>query len=109
MAGGSRLRTVLRKTAERVAPGTVSSLRIINGLDTEFVDGPGRFIRYEREIAELRREIDELRRDNRRVAELYDLVFEWAKANAAARGAAPATDAQATVDRLAAEFVEGRE
>ncbi|GGI47680.1 putative RNase H-like nuclease (RuvC/YqgF family) [Agromyces flavus] len=37
---------------------------------------PERVARLEREIAELRSEIDELRRDSARIAELYDLVFD---------------------------------
>lgn len=109
MLGGSRMRKLLRNTAERVAPGTMSSVRIMNRLGTQFYDSPGRFIQYEREIAELRREVDEIRRNHRRVAELYDAVFESAKANAAARGVAPTPDTSTTIDRLAGEFAERRE
>lgn len=38
-----------------------------------------RVLAYETEVRELRREIDELRADSRRAAELYDLVFERLK------------------------------
>ena len=38
-------------------------------------------ISYERELRTLRREVDELRRENRRVAELYDVFFQWAHQN----------------------------
>jgi len=34
-----------------------------------------RVLAYENEVRELRREIDELRKDSLRIAELYDLVF----------------------------------
>jgi hypothetical protein len=95
---------MLRKTARRIAPGTLANLRTLRALDAQFADGPARFIRYEREIAALRREIDDLRRDNRHVAELYDVVFDWAKANAAARGVAPAVDATMTVQQVAGEL-----
>jgi hypothetical protein len=48
-----------------------------------------------------------LRRDNRRVAELYDAVFEWAKAHALPT---PAVDAPSgTVERVAGELVDGAE
>jgi len=33
-------------------------------------------VALEREVAQLREDIDELRRDSRRIAELYDLVVE---------------------------------
>jgi uncharacterized coiled-coil protein SlyX len=39
----------------------------------------GRIESLETAVAELREEIDETRRDDRRVAELYDLVFERLK------------------------------
>jgi hypothetical protein len=44
-----------------------------------------RVLSYENEVRELRLEIDELRKDSLRIAELYDLVFE--------RLAVPQTDA----------------
>jgi hypothetical protein len=93
----------IKKTAQRIAPRTVNNIRTLRSLDQEFEQGPARFVNYEREIWALRREVDELRRDNRRVAELYDAVFEWAKANAMPP---PAVDgaAAATVERVAKEF-----
>ncbi|GAA2456153.1 hypothetical protein [Agromyces soli] len=42
-------------------------------------------MRLEGEIAELRRELDELRSEARRAAELYDLVFEGIRREDAAR------------------------
>lgn len=90
------------RTANRLAPRTMSNLRQLSALDEEFGEDPSRFISYEREIRELRREIDELRRDNRRVAELYDAVYAWCKENAAARGITPLADPVAAVDRVAA-------
>lgn len=94
--------------AQRLAPRTLTNLRALSTLDEEFNQGPERFLNYEREIAELRREIDELRRDNRRVAELYDAVFEYAKAGAKARGAAPDADGSATVAKVAQVIAEER-
>lgn len=93
----------LIKTAQRIAPRTVNNLRTLRSLDREFEQGPARFISFEREIWALRREIDELRRDNRRVAELYDAVFEWAKANSIPPPVVPG-GAPAVADRVAGEF-----
>lgn len=95
------MKRLLMRTANRLAPRTVSNLRQLSALDEEFAEDPARFISYEREIRELRREIDELRRDNRRVAELYDVVYAWCRQNAAARGVEPIADPSATVDRVA--------
>jgi hypothetical protein len=91
----------LGNLALRLAPRTWTNLQRLSNLNEEFDQGPSRFVNYEREIRALRREIDELRRDNRRVAELYDLMFEWAHRNAADRGVAPEVDAKGTEQRLA--------
>ncbi len=100
------MKKFLFNAAQRIAPRTVSNLRSLSSLqlsamEKEFDQGPARFIHYERELRNLRREIDELRRDNRRVAELYDVVFEWAHRSAAERGVAPIPDQAATVARVA--------
>ena len=98
------MKRLLSSTAERLAPRTVSNLRKLNNLDDEFDSSDlSRLISYERELRQLRREVDELRRDNRRVAELYDVFFQWAHQNAAGGppDAAPSTYHSATVDRVA--------
>jgi hypothetical protein len=97
------MKRLLSSTAERLAPRTVSNLRKLNNLDDEFDSSDlSRLISYERELRELRREVDELRRDNRRVAELYDVFFQWAHQNAAGPpDTAPGTNHSATVDRVA--------
>jgi transposase len=88
------------RIARRLAPRTLTNLQRLSGLNEEFDQGPARFINYERELRALRREIDELRRENRRVAELYDVMFEWAHQNAAARGVTPGVDATGTAERV---------
>jgi hypothetical protein len=95
---------LLGRIARRIAPRTLTNLQRLSGLNEEFDQGPARFVNYEREIRALRREIDELRRDNRRVAELYDAVFEWAHQNAAELGVAPSVDAAGTPDRVGRLF-----
>ncbi len=105
-------RRIAAKAVRQMAPRTVSKLRLVSTLDPAFGYGAARFIAYERELRALRREIDALRRDNRRVAELYDVVFEWAKSNAGGQGKAAgssafsAPDADATVERVAAALAE---
>lgn len=94
------MRQFLSRLVNRAAPRTMANLRRMERLDPELDQGPSRFLAYERELRDLRREIDELRRDNRRVAELYDAVFEWAHRDAAARGVAPDVDAAGTAARI---------
>lgn len=94
------MKKFLAKRIRRLAPRTTSNLRRLERLDPELQEGPSRFLAYERELRQLRREIDEMRRDNRRVAELYDVVFQWARENAAARGVTPVVDPAATRARV---------
>ena len=101
------MKKLLSTAAERLAPGTFKNLRRLSALDPELERGLPLVLTYERELRALQREVDELRRDHRRVAELYDAVFEWARANGAQP---PVTDTSATVtvDRVAKELVEGK-
>ena len=84
----------------KMFPRTVGNLRRLEHLDPELQQGPSRFLAYERELRTLRREIDEMRRDNRRVAELYDVVFQWAREQAAERGVQPPVQEAGTLDRV---------
>lgn len=79
------MKRFLVRTAERLAPRTVQNLRILNDTTAQYEESPSRLVAYERELRDLRRQVDEMRRDQRRVVELYDAVF------AHARGEAPAT------------------
>lgn len=94
------MRKFLSRMVNRAAPRTMSNLRRMERFDPELDQGPSRFLAYERELRDLRREIDELRRDNRRVAELYDAVFAWAHRDAAARGVTPEADGAGTAERI---------
>jgi hypothetical protein len=70
------MRKYLRKFAEMIAPTAYERLRRLNALD----EGSGKvsdiLLRYEDELHDLRQQIDEVRREHRRVEELYDLLFE---------------------------------
>ena len=78
------MKQFLANIAQRLAPRTVANLRRLNALDPQLGSGVPQLISYERELRTLRREVDELRRENRRVAELYDVFFQWAHQNGAA-------------------------
>lgn len=67
-----RISRVFRK----IAPRTVQNLTLLSELN-EGGDGAAEtLLQLELEIRSLRSELNEMRRDNRRMAELYDLVFE---------------------------------
>lgn len=70
------MRKYLRKMAETVAPTAYNRLRRLSVLDEEGVSVADILLRYEEQIHELSGQLDELRRENRRAVELYDLVFE---------------------------------
>jgi hypothetical protein len=101
------VKRLLSSAAERLAPRTLRNLRRLSALDPEFDRGIPLVLTYERELRALQREVDELRRDHRRVAELYDAVFEYARSNTPARSEPREPDATATVDRVARELTEG--
>jgi hypothetical protein len=94
------MKQFLASIAQRLAPRTVTNLRRLNTLDPEFDGGLPHLVSYERELRELRREIDELRRENRRVAELYDVFFQWVHENAGTRVPTSEVDAAGTVQRV---------
>ncbi|WP_157426552.1 hypothetical protein [Agromyces salentinus] len=57
-------------------PRTYHNLQVLSTVDLQSDSMLERMISYETEVRELRAELNEIRRDNRRVVELYDLVFE---------------------------------
>lgn len=72
--------------ARRVAPRTMRSLTYLSDTTDEYGGLIDRFMEYDHELDRLKAEVDELRRDNRRVVELYDLVVdELRRERAAAR------------------------
>ena len=95
------MKQFLAKVAQRLAPRTVTNLRKLNALDPQLGKGVPQLISYERELRLLRREVDELRRENRRVAELYDVFFQWAHQNVGPSVPASDVDAAGTVNRVA--------
>jgi hypothetical protein len=100
---GFSMKQFLAKIAQRLAPRTVANLRKLNALDPQLGNGGGlpQLVSYERELRALRREVDELRRENRRVAELYDVFFQWAHQNVGTSVTTPDVDAAGTVKRVA--------
>lgn len=63
----------------RFAPRTAKVLTTLIHASEEDEGLIPRVLSYENEVRELRKEIDELRKDSLRIAELYDLIFERLK------------------------------
>ncbi|WP_157421656.1 hypothetical protein [Agromyces sp. Leaf222] len=70
------MRRMLGRIAARTMPRTYRNLQVLSTLDLDDDTMVERIVAYETEVRELRAELNEVRRDNRRVTELYDLVFE---------------------------------
>lgn len=66
----------LGRIAARVMPRTYRNFQLLSNVDAGGESMATRLVAYEAEVRELRAELNEVRRDNRRVVELYDLVFE---------------------------------
>lgn len=69
------LREYLRNIVRKIAPNAYAALEKVNSLDLETI-GEENVGDLSLKVAELERQIYELRQENRRVAELYDLVFQ---------------------------------
>ncbi|MER7796941.1 DUF6752 domain-containing protein [Microbacterium sp. NPDC096154] len=82
------MRELLRRLARKIAPTAYGKLEALN---TATLTG-GRIESAEAqqlraEIDQLSRQIHEMRQDNRRVAELYDLIFDRLRDDNPLRGA----------------------
>ena len=67
-------RAALKGLARRIAPTVADDLAFARA--TRERDALARIERLENELAELRAELDESRKDAHRIAELYDVVVE---------------------------------
>lgn len=70
------MESLFGRILKRIAPRTAKVLTTLVHASEEDEGLIPRVLAYENEVRELRREIDELRRDSLRVAELYDLVYK---------------------------------
>ncbi|GAA3897953.1 hypothetical protein [Microbacterium invictum] len=70
------MRKYLRKFAEMIAPTAYERLRRLSVLDADGGNTTDILLRYEQQVHDLSAQLDELRRENRRVVELYDLLFD---------------------------------
>lgn len=70
------VKELMGKVARKVAPRTIENLKYLANTREKGDDVFDLLRAYEIEIKELKTELDEMRRDQRRMAELYDLVFE---------------------------------
>jgi len=80
---------------KRLAPRTVQNLESITRWDSEYEENGPRIVLYERDLRDLRREVDAIRTEQRRVVELYDAVFEYVRANG---GTLPGREVRDAVD-----------
>ena len=79
------------KAVRRVAPRTIENLVYVSRVRAKGSDVIEALRVYESDLKDLKTELDEMRRDQRRMAELYDLVFERVRSDSAKADAA--TDA----------------
>ncbi|MET0725109.1 MAG: hypothetical protein ABWY36_02080 [Leifsonia sp.] len=71
------MKNLISKLASRLAPRTYENLQLLATVDVRTGETVAVMLaRHQVEVRELRAEVNELRRDNRRVTELYDAVFE---------------------------------
>ncbi|MFT4235935.1 MAG: hypothetical protein QM607_13190 [Microbacterium sp.] len=69
------MRELLRRVARRIAPTAYGKLELLNASEIGRADD-ATVAALREEVLELRQQLHELRQDNRRVTELYDLVIE---------------------------------
>lgn len=69
------MRKLLRSIAAKIAPTAYERLKQLSVLD-ENATATDVLLRYEAQVKDLQAQLDEVRREHRRVVELYDLVFE---------------------------------
>ncbi|MET1051304.1 MAG: hypothetical protein ABWX65_01570 [Mycetocola sp.] len=70
------MKNLINKGLTRVAPRTMQNLSSLSDLNKDEGGVLAKILAYEAELKILRAELNEMRRDNRRTLELYDLVFE---------------------------------
>lgn len=74
------MKQIVGKAARKVAPRTVDNLLFLSRTRAKGDDVIDLLHIYEEELRDLKAEMNEMRRDQRRMAELYDLVFERLRA-----------------------------
>lgn len=82
------MRELLRRLARKIAPAAYGKLEALNtaSLRGNRIEG-AEAAELRAEIEQLSRQIHEMRQDNRRVAELYDVVFDRLRQDNPLRGA----------------------
>lgn len=69
------MREFAGRVASRLMPRTFDNLKKLSDVSLDDDAMVIRLLKYEEELRELKAELNEVRRDNRRVVELYELVF----------------------------------
>lgn len=91
------------KAVRRVAPRTIENLVYVSRVRAKGSDVIEALRVYESDLKDLKTELDEMRRDQRRMAELYDLVFERVRSDSAKTDAAPEAVPDAAPDAVKAD------
>jgi len=83
----------------------VQNLEYVSKAQSESDNVIERMAMYEQNLAALAAELNEIRRDERRMAELYDLVFEYVRGSARADADSPSSP---TVEKSGSDAADRR-
>lgn len=75
------MKNIPGRVVKRIAPRTAENLIFLSHAGKKGNDIVELVRAYSEELAELKAEMNEMRRNERRMAELYDLVFERVRAD----------------------------
>jgi len=81
------MRELLRRLARKIAPTAYGKLEALNMVQLSSSLSSAEALQLRDRIRELEQQIHEMRQDNRRVAELYDMVFDRLREDNPLRGA----------------------
>lgn len=81
------MRELLRRLARKIAPTAYGKLEALNTVQLSSSLSSAEALQLRDRIRELEQQIHEMRQDNRRVAELYDMIFDRLRDDNPLRGA----------------------
>ncbi|MFF2370058.1 hypothetical protein [Agromyces sp. NPDC058110] len=96
------MKRTIGRLASKAMPRTYSNLQLLSTMNDGGESVIATLVSLDEQVRELRAELNEVRRDNRRVVELYDLVFARLQEDTPLKATALRLDvdpAEASVDR----------